>query len=380
MSATAVRTPPDVSPEEGGARLALVGDWTLEASRRLEEKAQKIVDLGRQARFVTIDFARVSRLDTAGAWLINRARQLLAASSIGVALEHVRPEHSVMLEEAAWRDFGEIKTRRPWLILELLADFGESVVESGREFHRGVAFLGEFMATMAGVVKKPLRFRLTALVAQMELIGLRSAPIIILINILVGGIVAQQGIFQLLRFGATSYTVSLIGILILRELGVLLTSIMIAGRSGSAITAEIGSMKMNEEIAALRVMGLSPLEVLIAPRVLALVLSLPILTFIADMSALFGGMLVSWNYGGISPVAFASLLQEAIGVNTFMVGIIKAPFMALVIGLIASMDGLATEGSAESLGRQVTSSVVKSIFMVIVLDGLFAVFFAGIHY
>jgi phospholipid/cholesterol/gamma-HCH transport system permease protein len=242
MSATAVRTPPDVSPEEGGARLALVGDWTLEASRRLEEKAQKIVDLGRQARFVTIDFARVSRLDTAGAWLINRARQLLAASSIGVALEHVRPEHSVMLEEAAWRDFGEIKTRRPWLILELLADFGESVVESAREFHRGVAFLGEFMATMAGVVKKPLRFRLTALVAQMELIGLRSAPIIILINILVGGIVAQQGIFQLLRFGATSYTVSLIGILILRELGVLLTSIMIAGRSGSAITAEIGSM------------------------------------------------------------------------------------------------------------------------------------------
>ena len=189
-----------------------------------------------------------------------------------------------------------------------------------------------------------------------------------------------QGIFQLLKFGASSYTVSLIGILVLRELGVLLTSIMIAGRSGSAITAELGSMKMREEIDALRVMGLSPIEVLIAPRVLALVISLPILTYIADMAALFGGMLVSWAYGGISPAAFLSLLKEAIALHTFLVGMIKAPFMALVIGLIAAMDGLATQGSAESLGRQVTSSVVKSIFMVIVLDGLFAIFFAAIDY
>jgi phospholipid/cholesterol/gamma-HCH transport system permease protein len=167
---------------------------------------------------------------------------------------------------------------------------------------------------------------------------------------------------------------------VLRELGVLLTAIMIAGRSGSAITAEIGSMKMREEIDALRVMGLSPIEVLIAPRVLALIISLPILTFLADIAALFGGLLVSWWYGGISPAAFMSLLKEAIALNTFLVGMIKAPFMALVIGLIAAMDGLATKGSAESLGRQVTSSVVKSIFMVIVMDGLFAIFFASIDY
>jgi len=233
---------------------------------------------------------------------------------------------------------------------------------------------------MIYVATHPQRFRFTSLVAQIELIGFRSVPIIVLINVLVGGIVAQQGIFQLLKFGASSYTVSLIGILVLRELGVLLTSIMIAGRSGSAITAELGSMKMREEIDALLVMGLSPIEVLIAPRVLGLIISLPILTFIADMAALFGGMVVSWWYGGISPVAFASLLKDAIALHTFMVGIIKAPFMALVIGLIASMDGLATQGSAESLGRQVTSSVVKSIFMVIVMDGLFAVFFASIDY
>ncbi len=214
----------------------------------------------------------------------------------------------------------------------------------------------------------------------MEEIGLRSAPIIILINFLVGAIVAQQGIYQLQKFGASSYAVDLIGILVLRELGVLLTSIMIAGRSGSAITAEIGSMKMREELDALKVMGLSANEVLIVPRILALIITLPILTYIADMSALAGGMLTSWIYGSISPSAFLALLKSAISLRVFLVGIIKAPFMALVIGVIAVMDGLATKSSAESLGRQVTSSVVNSIFMVIVLDGLFAIFFAAINF
>jgi phospholipid/cholesterol/gamma-HCH transport system permease protein len=174
--------------------------------------------------------------------------------------------------------------------------------------------------------------------------------------------------------------VNLVGILTLRELGVLLTSIMIAGRSGSAFTAEIGSMKMREEIDALRVMGLDPVEVLVLPRILALVIGLPILTFISSMAALFGGGLVAWIYGGISPDAYLTRLQQAISMSSFMVGLIKAPFMALVIGLIASLEGLAVQGSAESLGRQVTSSVVKSIFMVIVVDGLFAMFFAAIRY
>jgi phospholipid/cholesterol/gamma-HCH transport system permease protein len=380
MTDAVVHSPPAISPAEDGTRLALRGDWTLAASRRLEQRAEEIVALGTRVNFVTIDLAGVSRLDTAGAWLINRARRALAAARVGVAFAHARPEFDILLEEAAFREFPAVTGPRVPLLLELLAELGQSVATAAREFYRGVAFLGEFVATLANVAVHPARFRLTSLVVHMELIGLRSSPIIILINMLVGGIVAQQGIFQLLRFGASSYTVSLIGILVLRELGVLLTSIMIAGRSGSAITAEIGSMRMREEIDALRVMGLDPIEVLIAPRILALILSLPILTFIADMAALFGGMLVSWSYGGISPTAFTALLKEAIAVHTFLVGIIKAPFMALVIGLIGAMEGLATQGSAESLGRQVTSSVVKSIFMVIVLDGLFAVFFAAIDY
>lgn len=376
------RQSPDVSRlgANGVARVALRGDWTLSTAPLLEEMAQRIVEIGAREKFVAIDLSAVSRLDIAGAWLINRARRDLARRDIAVALEHARPAFTTLLDEAAYRDVAPPPPPRAVSVVDLLADLGRSMADGFREFYRGVAFLGEFVAEMGYVATHPRHFRLTPLVFHMELIGFRSAPIIILINLLVGGIVAQQGIFQLLKFGASSYTVSLIGILVLRELGVLLTSIMIAGRSGSAITAEIGSMKMREEIDALRVMGLSPIEVLIAPRVLALVVSLPILTFIADMAALFGGMLVSWSYGGISPAAFLSLLKEAIALHTFLVGVIKAPFMALVIGLIAAMDGLATHGSAESLGRQVTSSVVKSIFMVIVLDGLFAIFFAAIDY
>ncbi len=382
MVDAAQRRPPQIARQnaDGGARMALSGDWTLVASRALEEEAENIVEQGSREKFVAIDLSAISQLDTAGAWLITRARQALAQKGVAVALERVSPAQRVLLEEAHFRQFEDKAPPRSNFIIDLLADLGKSIVDGFREFFRGVTFLGEFVVAMGHVATHPARFRLTSLVAHIELIGFRSAPIILLINLLVGGIVAQQGIFQMQKFGATSYTPSLIGILVLRELGVLLTAIMIAGRSGSAITAEIGSMKMREEIDALRVMGLSPIEVLIAPRVLALVISLPILTFIGDMAALFGGLCVSWVYGGMSPAAFMSLLKASIALNTFMVGIIKAPVMALAIGLIAAMDGLATEGSAESLGRQVTTSVVKSIFIVIVLDGLFAIFFAGIHY
>jgi phospholipid/cholesterol/gamma-HCH transport system permease protein len=172
----------------------------------------------------------------------------------------------------------------------------------------------------------------------------------------------------------------LLGILVLRELAVLLTAIMIAGRSGSSFTAELGSMKMREEVDALQTMGLDPLEVLVMPRILALMIALPLLTFVAAMAGIGGGALVAFFYGGISPEVFFSRLQNAIELNTFMVGMIKAPFMALVIGLIACIEGFAVRGSAESLGSHTTASVVKSIFIVIVVDGLFAMFFAAINY
>ena len=170
----------------------------------------------------------------------------------------------------------------------------------------------------------------------------------------------------------------MVGILVLRELGVLIVAIMVAGRSGSAYTAELGSMKMREEIDALSTMGLDPVEVLILPRIVALICALPILSFIGSLAALYGGGLVAWFYGGMGPAIFIARLHDAVSVTHFEVGIIKAPFMALVIGIVACSEGLRVKGSAESLGKQTTTSVVKSIFLVIVLDGLFAIFFASI--
>jgi phospholipid/cholesterol/gamma-HCH transport system permease protein len=209
-------------------------------------------------------------------------------------------------------------------------------------------------------------------------VGWQAIPIIFLITFLIGCIIAQQGFFHFRKFSADAYVVDMVGILVLREIGVLIVSIMVAGRSGSAYTAELGSMKMREEIDALRMMGFDPVEVLILPRAVALVIALPILAFLGAIAALFGGGLIARLYGGMSPEIFIARLHEAVSVTHFEVGMIKAPFMALVIGLVACSEGLRVKGSAESLGLRTTNSVVKSIFLVIVLDGIFAMFFASI--
>jgi phospholipid/cholesterol/gamma-HCH transport system permease protein len=215
-------------------------------------------------------------------------------------------------------------------------------------------------------------------VYQLDRVAWQAVPIIVLITMLIGGIIAQQGIFHFRKFGADIYVVDMVGILILREIGVLIVAIMVAGRSGSSYAAELGTMKMREEIDALCTMGFGPVDVLILPRVVALVIGLTILTFLGSMAALFGGGIVAWFYGDMNPDIYLVRLREAISLDHFKVGMIKAPFMALVIGLVACTHGLRVKGSADSLGQQTTESVVKSIFLVIVLDGFFAVFFAAI--
>ncbi len=373
---------PQFSSERAGdaVRLALKGAWTIDAGRAVERAADGLVEAARGARLAVFDFSGVDRLDTAGAWLIDRARVSIEATGAQNRIDRAESQYKTLLQEAGWRAFESHPDRRTDTVMDFLVDVGHNVVYAGRDIAKGVSFLGESVVALTRAILRPHDFRATSIFYHLENFALRSVPIILLINFLVGGIVAQQGIFQLRYFGAETFAVDLIGILILRELGVLLTSIMIAGRTGSAITAELGSMKMREEIDALKVMGVSPMQALVAPRLIALIVALPLLTFLANMAAIGGGLLVSWVYGGLSPEAFMSRLQTAIGFNTFMVGMIKAPFMALVIGIIAAMEGMAVQGSAESLGRQVTASVVKSIFMVIVIDGLFAMFFAAIDY
>lgn len=366
--------------QENGVRLRLHGPWLASSGAALERFAAGLVSSGAAAKTVALDLAEVSQLDTAGTWVIDKARHLLELGGASVHYDNVSETQAILLQEAKFRDFGDHRDIKQSAIISFLADVGSSVVFAWRDLVSGVAFFGELMVAMLRVLTNPRQFRFTSLVFQIERIAFRSVPIIGLINFLVGCIVSQQGIFQLQKFGAASFSVDLVGILSLRELAVLLTSIMIAGRSGSAITAEIGSMKMREEIDALRVMGLDPMAILIVPRVLALMISLPILTFLGDMTALLGGLITGWIYGGISPEIYFGRLQTAIAFNTFAVGLIKAPFMALVIGVNACLEGFSVGGSAESLGQQVTSSVVKSIFMVIVVDGLFAIYFAAIRY
>jgi phospholipid/cholesterol/gamma-HCH transport system permease protein len=219
-----------------------------------------------------------------------------------------------------------------------------------------------------------------AVARQIELTGVRAVPIIVLMSFLIGCIVAQQGAFQLRFFGASVFTVDLVGILTLRELAPLLTAIMVAGRSGSAITAELGSMRMREEIDALRVMGLDPVNVLVLPRVLGLIVSVPLLSFLSVLATLAGAMLTLWVYVDIAPISFLQRLRDAIDFSSLWSGLIKAPFMALIIGLIACTEGMSVRGSAESLGTHTTASVVKSIFMVIVVDGIFAIFYGMIDF
>ena len=365
--------------EAGDGRLRLGGRWTADQAPAVEAAAARIAAAGTRAG-VTVDLGEVERLDTLGAWVLERTRGEIEAAGGTLAYLGTRPEHRTLLGEVVIR--GEPPAPPPRLALPLafLDGLGRQTARGGNEFVTAIGFLGEVVAACGRVALRPWSFRGTAVVNQIQQMALNGAPIIVLISFLVGGIVAQQGIFQLQRFGAQTFVVNLIGLLILREMGVLLTAIMVAGRSGSAITAEIGSMRMREEVDALRVMGLDATEILIVPRILALMVSLPMLTLIGDLAALAGGGLTAMLYGGLTLDQFLARLQAAVGVHHVTVGLIKAPFMALIIGLIATIEGFAVEGSAESLGRHVTASVVKSIFMVIVLDGLFAVFFAAIDF
>jgi phospholipid/cholesterol/gamma-HCH transport system permease protein len=332
-----------------------------------------------QSKAVKVDMAEVRELDTLGAWVLEKMSRRAASAGHPAEVVGIADNYEGLIEEVR-----QVNRRNPAPapglnpIVAKVNDIGRSTVGATEDLAVFLQMLGSLFFALFGVLRRPRSLRLTSLVYQLYRVGWQAIPIIVLITFLIGAIIAQQGIFHFRKFGADSYVVDMVGILVLRELGVLIVAIMVAGRSGSAYTAELGSMKMREEIDALSTMGLDPVEVLILPRVIALVCGLPILSFIGSMAALYGGGLVAWFYGGMEPAIFIARLHDAVSITHFEVGIIKAPFMALVIGIVACSEGLRVKGSAESLGKQTTTSVVKSIFLVIVLDGLFAIFFASI--
>jgi len=359
--------------------LAAAGSWTAPHAGELEKLVDSVAAEASKAKNVSIDMKGVREFDTFGAWLLERLmRQWTSTGRETVIVGMPEHDRDLLEEMHAVNRAPPAPPKQENKIVSFLAGVGLA----GAEFGRGLIVFAEMLAAIgmatARVLTRPRDFRFTSTVNQLDRVTWQAVPIILLITFLIGGIISQQGIFHFRKFGAELYAVDLVGILVLREIGVLIVAIMVAGRSGSSYTAELGSMKMREEIDALRTMGFDPVEVLILPRIIVLIIALPVLTFLGSMAALYGGGLVAWLYGGISPDIYISRLTEAISLTHFKVGMIKAPFMGLVIGVVACAEGLRVKGSAESLGLQTTASVVESIFLVIVLDGLFAIFFASI--
>ncbi len=352
-----------LSSTVNGERLevAAVGSWTARHAPALEPLVDAVGAQDPRVRSVTIDMGGVRELDTYGAWLLERLVRERAALGQEARIVGLPDHYRGLIDEVrqANRDTAE-QPARHGRVRETLAAVGRTVVEVGYDLASFVQMIGLLTVASGRVLKRPTNFRLTSAVHHLDRVGWQAVPIILLITFLIGAIIAQQGIFHFRKFGADVYVVDMVGILVLREVGVLIVAIMVAGRSGSAYTAELGSMKMREEIDALQTMGFNPVNVLILPRILALVISVPMLAFLGSISAIYGGGVVAWLYGGIPPEVFLSRLQEAISLDHFMVGMVKAPFMALVIGIIACVDGLQVQGSAESLGARTTASVSRS--------------------
>jgi phospholipid/cholesterol/gamma-HCH transport system permease protein len=361
-----------------GLALCAAGSWTAGFAASLEQIVGDAEKLTGSRPNIFIDVSRVSKLDTFGAWLIERLRRSLTQGGVEADIAGLSENYASLVDEVRRVKAAPAAEATSATVVGMLDQVGRSVIGAGTTVLGLIDMLGAVLAAAGRVMVHPRGFRLTSTVHHLEQVCWHAVPIVVLITFLIGCIISQQGIFHFRQFGADIFVVDMLGVLVLREIGVLLVAIMVAGRSGSAYTAELGSMKMREEIDALRTMGFDPIEVLILPRMLALIIAMPILAFLGAIAALWGGGLVAWLYGGVDPEAFLIRLRDAISIDHFTVGMIKAPVMAAVIGIVACVEGLAVEGSAESLGQHTTSSVVQGIFFVIVMDGVFAIFFASI--
>jgi phospholipid/cholesterol/gamma-HCH transport system permease protein len=358
------------------ARMIVAGDWVVPESSRLDRELDRL-DFG-DAREVEIDGSGLERLDSAGAWLLLRTKQQIARGG-GRVTAFTYPDRYKSLLETMERDHTAPPVSHPPHagLVGLLERTGRSAVHALQRGYEMVGFLGRIAVETFEAVTSPRReLPWPAFVHQIEETGVTALPIVGLLAFLLGVTLAYQGADQLKRFGAQIYTIDFLGVGFLRELGGLVTAIIIAGRSGSAFTAQIGSMKVNEEIDAMETIGLNIAEVLFLPRVLGLIIALPLLTFFADVVGIIGGMVMTYFDLGITIPAFMRELSGAISVKTLMVGLIKAPVFAFVIALVGCFEGMKVEGNAESVGRQTTRSVVESIFLIIALDAMFSILFS----
>ena len=346
---------------------------------RVNEVARRLRALTPDGRTTVIDIGNIERMDTTGAWLIYRLIRDWTKAGAVATIEGADAEALRLIEQVGANDRPvKIRPDRTNPILRRLGQVGDYVIEAVETLGGFLAFLGEAMRVMVRTIFSRSRFRWPAIVRQMEMVGVNALGIVGLMSFLVGIVVAQQGAVQLRQFGAEVFTINLVGRSVTRELGVLMTAIMVAGRSGSAFAAQIGSMKLAEEIDAMRTIGLSPTEVLTLPRVIATALVMPLLAFYASILAIAGGALFSWSSLDIPLVTFVQRIQEVVPITDLWIALVKAPVFGLIIAVTGCYQGMQVTGNAESVGQRTTAAVVQSIFLVIVLDAFFAVFFTAI--
>lgn len=364
---------------KAGAFFRAIGAWTVHHANAIEMHVNALPLPDKKALFISLKDLEL--LDTSGAWLLLKLRTRWVENGGSVDFVDLTQEDRILLAAIADAADKVNSFKFPQIrVANIFSATGAWVIAGLVDGMRIVSLLGALMAVFGRRLIWPGDFRIAALTTHMMRTGLTAVPIIALMSFVIGAIVAQQAAYQLGFYGAEPMAVDMVAVLVTRDMGVLLTAIMVSGRSGSAYTAEIGSMKMREEIDALKVIGLDPVDVLLFPRIAALVLILPFLTIISDYASLVGAQLALWAYVDISWEIFLQRTRDSVPLSYFLMGVIKAPFMALIIGLIAMSEGLKVAGSSESLSRHTTVSVVKAIFMVIVVDGIFAVISAGLGY
>ncbi|MEO7603336.1 MAG: ABC transporter permease [Sphingomicrobium sp.] len=323
---------------------------------------------------LTIDLSKVERMDTVGAWLVYRSVRDRKAKVIGATGD----ETSLLKEVGDFDAPAKVRPEEKPGLSRVLTELGEWVVDIGRTLVGLLGFLGAVLIAFAAVIRRPKKFRLNAVVQRFDVVGVRALGIIGLMSFLIGIVIGQQGAVQLEQFGAEIYTINLIGRITVRELGVLMTAIMVAGRSGSSFAAQIGTMKITEEIDAMRTIGVSPVEALVLPRLIACVIMMPLLGFWAILMSLLGGGVLVWMSLDIPPLTYIQRLQEVIPMTDLWIAMIKAPVFGFIIALAGCFQGMLVEGDSEQVGSRTTTAVVQSIFLVIVLDAVFAVFFSSI--
>ncbi|NBB68722.1 MAG: MlaE family lipid ABC transporter permease subunit [Alphaproteobacteria bacterium] len=361
-----------------GPRLVAAGPWTVNHAGRLDRTLDGLVGrLVADGRAVVVALDRLTALDTAGAWLLHRTQRRLAEQGVSCRLEGLSPPRARLvakIESACAQASLPPAPRTNWLV-EQLAVCGRATLDALDEVVELLAFFGALAATLVATLVRPWRLRATAFSAHVMRTGLEALPIVGLMSFLIGVVLAFQGASQLRQFGAELFTIDLLALSILREIGVLMTAIIVAGRSGSAFTAQIGTMVVNEEVDALRTLGLDPMEVLVVPRVLALMVSLPLLAVFADFMGLLGGGLLTILVLDLPLGQVVDQLQRSTDGTQFWAGLVKAPVFAFVIAMVGCRNGLRVEGDAASVGRLTTQAVVSGIFLVILLDAGFSIAF-----